>query len=231
MSVYFITGIDTDIGKTYATGLAARFLLRRGISVITQKIAQTGVSGTMADDILLHRRLMGIEPLPEDSDGTTCPYRFRFPASPHLAARLENAQIDPDVIDDCTARLRKTFDIVLLEGAGGINVPIRRDYLIAEYVGKHRYPLILVTSGRLGSINHTLLTLEAAASRNIPPAGIVFNHYPPSDGTIRDDTIGIFRHKIAEAGCPGAFVEMPEIDTENICDLDFSPIFGENRTR
>jgi len=221
MSVYFITGIDTDIGKTYATGLAARFFRQRGASVITQKITQTGTAGAIADDILLHRRLMGIEPLPEDLDGTTCPYLFRFPASPHLSSELENAQIDPKYITDCTARLLEKFDIVLLEGAGGINVPICRDYLISDYVQEHRYPTIVATSGRLGSINHTLLTLEAAASRNIPVVGLVFNHYPLPDPVIRDDTLGIFRHKIA-----GALVEMPEIDLGSIPNIDFTPIFG-----
>ena len=221
MSVHFITGIDTDIGKTYATGLVARFLRRRGISVITQKITQTGTSGAIADDILLHRRLMGIEPLPEDLDGTTCPYLFPFPASPHLAAELENAQIDPKVIADCTARLLEKFDIVLLEGAGGMNVPIRRDFLISDYVREHRYSMIVVTSGRLGSINHTLLTLEAATNRNIPVVGLVFNHYPPPDPVIRDDTMDIFRHKIA-----GALAEMPKIDLKNIPEVDFSAIFG-----
>jgi len=220
MSVYFITGIDTDIGKTYATGLVARFLRQRGISVITQKIAQTGTTGAVADDILLHRRLMGIEPLPEDLDGTTCPYLFPFPASPHLAAELENAQIDPKIITNSTTRLLKTFDVVLLEGAGGINVPIRRDYLISDYVQEHRYPTIIVTSGRLGSINHTLLTLEAAANRNIPAMGLVFNHCPLPDPVIQGDSLAIFRHKIA-----GALVEMPEVNLENIPDVDFSPIF------
>jgi len=217
MSVYFITGIDTNIGKTYATGLAARFLRQRGVSVITQKIAQTGTAGAIADDILLHRRLMGIDPLPEDLDGTTCPYLFRFPASPHLAAEWENAQIDPKHITDCTARLLEKFDIVLLEGAGGINVPILRDYLIADYVQEHRYPTIVVTSGRLGSLNHTLLTLEAAASRNIPVVGLVFNHYPPPDTVIRNDTLDIFCRR-------NVLVEMPEMDLGNIPDVDFSAI-------
>ena len=220
LSIYFITGIDTDIGKTYATGLAARFLLRQDVRVITQKMVQTGASGTIADDVLLHRRLMGIEPLPEDLDGTTCPFLFRFPASPHLAAQRENVQIDPTIIADATARLLKTFDVVLLEGAGGINVPLRRDYLIADYLQEQKYPLIIVTSGRLGSINHTLLTLESALYRQIPVAGIVFNHYPPSDPAIREDTLDIFRHRIADA-----LVEIPEIDLENVPDVDFSPIF------
>ena len=218
MQIYFVTGIDTDIGKSYATGLAARFLLQRGISVVTQKIVQTGVSGKIAADILLHRRLMGVEPLPEDHDGTTCPYLFRFPASPHLAAQLENTRVDPKTITDATRRLLERYDTVLLEGAGGIHVPIHRDYLIADYLQEHRYPLIVVTSGRLGSINHTLLTLEAAANRNIPLAGIVFNHYPPSDTTIRDDTLTLFRRL-------GPMVEMPKIDLDDVTDVDFSPIF------
>jgi len=226
MSVYFITGIDTDIGKSYTTGLAARFLRRRGVTTITQKITQTGVSGMIADDILLHRRLMGIDLLPKDLDGTTCPYRFRFPASPHLAAKLEDAQIDPKMITDCTVRLLETFNIVLLEGAGGLNVPIHRNYLIVDYVQEHRYPMIVVTSGRLGGINHTLLTLEVATSRNIPVVGLVFNHYPLSDPVIRGDAMDIFRRKIAETGYPGALVEIPEIDLDNIPDIDFAPIFG-----
>ena len=219
MNVYFVTGIDTDIGKSCVTGLAARFLLRRGVSAVTQKIVQTGATGTVADDILLHRRLMGIKPLPEDLDGTTCPYCFRFPASPHLAAALENRHIDPNIITDATLRLLETYDTVLLEGAGGLNVPIRRDCLIADYLQERKYPVILVTSGRLGSINHTLLTLEAAASRKIPVAGIVFNHYPPPDAVICGDTLDLFRGS-------SVLVEMPEIDPGNIPDVDFSPIFG-----
>ena len=220
MSVYFITGIDTDIGKTYATGLAARFLLRQGIRIITQKMVQTGATETIADDILLHRQLMDIEPLPEDLDGTTCPLLFRFPASPHLAAERENVQIEPTIITDATTRLLKTFDVVLLEGAGGINVPLCRDYLTADYLQEQKYPMIIVTSGRLGSINHTLLTLESATHRHIPVLGIVFNHYPPSNSVIRDDAIEIFRHRVADA-----LVEMPEIRLEGVPDVDFSPIF------
>jgi len=226
MSVYFITGIDTDIGKTYATGLAARFLRQRGTNVITQKMVQTGTIGAIADDIVLHRRLMGIEPIPEDASGMTCPYRFRFPASPHLSAKLENGLVDPKVITAATSRLLETFNTVLLEGAGGLHVPLRRDYLIADYVQEHRYPMILVTSGRLGSINHTLLTLESATNRNIPLAGIVFNHFPSSDEVIRNETLDLFRHRLDRYGCPGALVEIPEIDLENVPDVDFSAIFG-----
>ncbi len=95
MSVLFISGIDTDIGKTYATGMLAKALMQQGVNVITQKLVQTGVAinpdtGTMgiADDIMTHRKLMEIPLQPCDVDFTTCPYRYEKPASPHLSADL-----------------------------------------------------------------------------------------------------------------------------------------------
>ncbi len=226
MRVYFITGIDTDIGKSFATGLAARFLMRQGVHVITQKMVQTGTSQKISDDILLHRRLMGVEPFAEDVNGTTCPYVFKFPASPHLAAEMENCVIDPAVITTCTRQLLETFDVVLLEGAGGLHVPIRRNFLTGDYLQEPQYPLIVVTSGILGSVNHTLLTLEAATHRNIPIAGIVFNHHPLSDTIIRDDSLQIFREQLQKRGRDGALIEMPIIDFDNIPDIDFSPLFA-----
>ncbi|MCL2622924.1 MAG: dethiobiotin synthase [Planctomycetaceae bacterium] len=225
MRIFFITGIDTDIGKSYATGLAARYLLKQGVRVVTQKMVQTGTSQSLADDLWTHRRLMGIEPLPEDVDGTTCPYRFPFPASPHLAAELENRVVDPLLITSCTERLLEAFDVVLLEGAGGIHVPITRDVLTSDYLEARKYPLIVVTSGRLGSINHTLLTLEAAVRRRIPIAGIVFNHHPPADARIGKDSLRFFREQLKRCGRGDALVELPEIRLENAPDIDFSSLF------
>ena len=92
--ILFVGGIDTDIGKTVATGWLAAKLMRQGFSVITQKIVQTGCTG-ISDDILVHRRLQNLPLLPEDTDGTTCPYLFGYPCSPHLAARMAGARIDP----------------------------------------------------------------------------------------------------------------------------------------
>ena len=222
MSVYFVTGIDTGIGKSIATGLAARFLMRQGVRVVTQKMVQTGTSHGLSEDILIHRRLMGIAPLPEDRNGTTCPYVFPFPASPHLAAEKENGAIDLSVITACTEQLSETFEVVLLEGAGGLHVPITRNVLTADYLQERKYPLLLVTSGRLGSINHTLLTLEAARHRRIPLAGIVFNHHPPCDTLIRDDSLRFFRDQLKQYGRDGAMVEIPVIDMKNVPDVDFS---------
>uniref|UniRef100_UPI003569A8D5 dethiobiotin synthase n=1 Tax=Ancylomarina sp. TaxID=1970196 RepID=UPI003569A8D5 len=126
MSTYFITGIDTDAGKTFATGLMAKYLLDRNVNVMTQKFAQTGCVG-ISEDILAHREIMGVEPYEEDKDGTTCPYVFTYPASPHLAAKIDGDEIDINVINASTEKLEAAYDTLLIEGVGGIHVPITLD--------------------------------------------------------------------------------------------------------
>ena len=157
---YFVSGIDTDAGKTYVTGYIARHLMDTGKRVITQKFIQTGNIG-FSEDIELHRRIMGTGMLPEDIDHTTAPVIFSYPASAQLAARIDGKEIDLDVIDRATQRLLSLYDIVLMEGAGGLAVPITDTFMAIDYVQSRRLPLILVTNGVLGSINHTILSLEA----------------------------------------------------------------------
>ncbi|MCG3878337.1 dethiobiotin synthase [Psychrobacter sp. Ps6] len=183
MSVLFISGIDTDIGKTYATGLLAKALMQKGVNVITQKLVQTGVSinpndGTLniADDIVTHRQLMGMPLQPYDLDFTTCPYRYEKPASPHLSATLANQPLNIEAITEATKALQADYDVVLLEGAGGLLVPITTVLLTLDYIAEQGYPIVLVTSGRLGSINHTLLSLEAIKSRGLMIHSVIYNH-------------------------------------------------------
>lgn len=116
--VVFVSGIDTDIGKTVVTGWLARQWLEQGDNVITQKLVQTGCVGA-SDDILMHRRIMGCDLFEEDRDGTTMPVLYAYPASPHLAARLEQRELDLAAIEQATARLCARYDTVLVEGAGG----------------------------------------------------------------------------------------------------------------
>ena len=153
-NVFFVSGIDTDTGKSYATGYLAKLWNGQGIRTITQKLIQTGNDG-LSEDIELHRRIMGTGLLPEDTDGLTMPEIFSYPCSPHLAAEIDNRPVDFDKIERATRRLSETYDAVLLEGAGGLMVPLTRDLLIIDYIARRHYPLIFVTSGKLGSINHT----------------------------------------------------------------------------
>ncbi|WP_350561431.1 dethiobiotin synthase [Psychrobacter sp. CAL346-MNA-CIBAN-0220] len=205
MSVLFISGIDTDIGKTYATGMIAKALKQQGIDVITQKLVQTGVaidsdSGEMgiADDIITHRQLMGIALQPCDFDYTTCPYRYEKPASPHLSAKLAGQTLNPELITSATRRLQAEYEVVMLEGAGGLLVPITEDLLTLDYIATQCYPVILVTSGRLGSINHTLLSLEAIKSRGLTVHSVVYNHIHNEDEQIAASTINFLQNYLQQ---------------------------------
>lgn len=224
MPTFFITGIDTDTGKTVATGLMARYLKDRGESVITQKFAQTGCKG-ISEDILAHRQIMDMEPTKWDKNKQTCPYVFDYPASPHLAAALQNQEIDPDVIHNATKSLEKEFDYLLIEGVGGIYVPINDRISLLDYLEEHKYPLIVVTSSKLGSINHTLLTLEIAMHRNIPVHGLIYNHYPNENQLILDDSINVFKRQLKAMGFSCPIVQMPAFEGDSMPQLDFSPLF------
>lgn len=193
---YFISGIDTDAGKSYATGLLAASMMREGRKVITQKFIQTG-NEEWSEDIEVHRRIMGTGMLPEDLDHTTAPVIFSYPASAQLAARLDGKEIDLGVIDRATERLLQSYDTVLVEGAGGLMVPITDTFLAIDYVVTRRMPLILVTNGRLGSINHTLLSLEAVKARGIELDTVVYNTHFDSDPVIAADTLGFITRHLA----------------------------------
>ena len=187
-NVYFVSGIDTDAGKSYATGYIARVWNAAGVRTVTQKFIQTGNTG-MSEDILLHRKIMGCGILPEDEQRLTMPEIFSYPCSPHLASEIDGREIDFARIESATDTLSERYDAVLLEGAGGLMVPLTRDLLTIDYIKEKGYPLIFVTSGRLGSISHTLLSLEAVKNRGIPLKMLVFNMFPHEEGsTIADDT-------------------------------------------
>ncbi len=194
--ILFISGIDTDAGKTYATARLAKEIMAEGKRVITQKFIQTGNTG-MSEDILKHRELTGTGLLPEDIDHTTAPVIFSYPASTQLAARIDGKEIDLNLIARCTARLASRYDTVLIEGAGGLMVPITDSYLTIDYIAEHRLPLVLVTNGRLGSINHTLLSLEAVKHRGIELRNVIYNTYFDNDTVIADDTKGFLARYLA----------------------------------
>ena len=205
--IFFISGIDTGIGKTIATGLIARGLMESGIKVITQKGVQTGCVG-ISEDIVKHRQLMGIGMLPEDTDGLTCQYLFSTPCSPHLAARIENTIIEPDKISQAAEQLSKRYDVVLLEGAGGLFVPLQDGYTLIDYLAERQWPALLVTSSRLGSINHTLASLEALQNRGIELAGIIYNHHQETEQYIAEDSLKIISSYLPKYGFDCPIVEM-----------------------
>ncbi len=223
---HFITGIDTDAGKTIITGAIARYLYKKGVNVITQKLSQTGCIG-LSDDILVHRRMMGVESFSEDNEGLTCPYVFPVPCSPHLAAKLENERIEPSKLKAATDELLRRYKCVLVEGVGGLMVPLNDDVLLIDYVKECDYPVILVTSGKLGSINHTLLSLDACKHRGVNVAGLVFNHFGATDSLITADTLSVFSKKLHEYYPDANMVEVPVMGEEEEI-VDFGELLGYN---
>jgi len=206
--VYFVSGIDTDAGKSYATGHLALEWNRGGVRTLTQKLVQTG-NADVSEDILLHRRIMGVALQPEDEARLTMPEIYPHPASPHLAARLAGRPVDLVRITEATRALAARCDAVLLEGAGGLMVPLTDTLLTIDYVKSCGYPVILVTSGKLGAINHTLLSLEALKTRGMRLHALVFNAFPEGDPVVRQDAETYFRQVLARDWPDADFLNLP----------------------
>lgn len=211
MNVFFVSGIDTNAGKSYATGWIASRWNRQGIRTITQKLVQTG-NTALSEDIELHRRIMGTGMLAEDLQGLTMPEIYTYPCSPHLAAEIDGRPLDLDKIEAATNTLAAKYDAVLLEGAGGLMVPLTRELLTIDYIAQKGYPLIFVTSGRLGSISHTLLGLEAVKRRGIDLKILAFNMFPKEDDmTISNDTREYLKNYLSKEFPDAEYIEIPEI--------------------
>ena len=193
----FVSGIDTDAGKTYATAFLARRFMDSGYSVATQKFIQTGCDG--------------VGMLPEDLDGTTAPIIFSYPASAQLAARIDGREIDLTLVDKATEKLLENYDIVLIEGAGGLMVPVDDETFTIDYVASRKLPMMLVSNARLGSINHTVLSLEAVKARGIDLKAVVFNHHFDSDTLIAEDTLGFLKRYLNRHFPMTELIEIPSM--------------------
>ena len=210
--IYFISGIDTGIGKTFTTGILAKQLNEQGIKTITQKLVQTG-NTDISEDIEQHREIMGMGWFPEDESKLTMPEIFTYPASPHLATKIDSREIDFKKIEDATQTLCEKYDTVLLEGAGGLMVPLTTDLLTIDYIEQKKFPVILVSSGRLGSINHTLLSLEALKLRQIELYALAYNLNDESqDALISKDTSDYLKAYLAKHFPQAKWIDIPVIN-------------------
>jgi dethiobiotin synthetase len=205
-----VVGIDTGVGKSYCTGLLAHFLFSLSEQVTTMKLVQTGCSG-IAEDILLHRRLMGLPVSDEDQQGLSNPYVFKVPASPHLAASTEGKAVERKVLDQAVASLQQRYHWLVLEGAGGLLVPLNAELLLLDYLASHAWPLILVSSPRLGAINHTRLSLEAIKSRNMNLLGLVYNLHGNHEPEMARDTLRECKRALRDYGFRETVVLMPDV--------------------
>lgn len=193
MKAVFVTGTDTEVGKTVVCGLLGRYLMDNDRNVITQKWIQTG-SENFPEDIATHLTLMGRQKVDiEKYLPYINPYTFRFPASAHLAATLEKKNIDAAKIKNSFTILSKEFDTVIVEGIGGALVPFNTKELVIDIAKELGLPVIIVAKNKLGAINHTLLTIEAIRARDMKILGLIFNGHENEDKIIADDNPEIIK--------------------------------------
>lgn len=179
----FITGTDTGVGKTRIGAALAWQLARCGLRVRPRKPVESGCpdgpEGPMPQDALTLREAAGgADPLDR-----VCPYRLRAPLSPERAARLEDVPLSLGMLyEACWAKVGPG-DFLLVEGAGGFYSPMAQGALNADLAGGLGLPVLVVAADRLGTLNHTLLTVEAVRMRGLTLAGLVLNQPIPQADT------------------------------------------------
>lgn len=181
----FITGTDTEIGKTVITGGLAGALRRRGFRTGVMKPAASGCSiyqdgKLVSEDALYGMKAAGMPP--EDYELVN-PYRFAPPLAPRLAAELTGTVIQEDHILACYRRLVQSYDCLLVEGAGGITAPLTKSWLVADLIAALQLPVVVVAHPRLGTINHTVLTVEYARQRGLSVAGVIISGFRPAQAS------------------------------------------------
>ncbi len=181
MVTLFITGTDTGVGKTTVTsGLSAFLSLRKKMNVGVMKPFESGLSKRDKDllpwDAICLREASGSA---DDLDDIS-PYTFEAPLAPEVAAAMEHIQIDLDIVDRIYGKIREKHDVTVIEGAGGVLVPIRKDFFYSDLIKKWDASTIIVSRLGLGTINHTLLTNNYLQSKGIKVLGVILND---NDGT------------------------------------------------
>jgi dethiobiotin synthetase len=199
----FVTGTGTEVGKTVVAAAIARTLAADGLKVAVFKPAVTGLDEGVETDHALLRRASGSA----QRDGQIAPYRYGPPASPHLAAALAGEEIDPARLRAAAAAAGEEAEAIVCEGVGGLLVPLSSEYLVRDLAADLGYPLVVVAGPGLGTINHTLLTVEAARAARLEVAAIVLTPWPEEPTEIERSN----RETIAElAGAP--VLTLPRID-------------------
>jgi dethiobiotin synthetase len=189
----FVTGTDTGVGKTVLAAAIAASLAEGGSRVAVFKPALTGTEESGPPDDLL----LAASAHSEQRRGEVAPYRFAPPASPHLAAEWAGVRIDPALLRDRARAAAGGADALVVEGVGGLMVPLDRDYLVLDFAADLALPVVIAARPGLGTINHCLLTIAAARSAGLELAGVVFTPWPEEPSEIERsnlETVGRLAH-------------------------------------
>ena len=220
-----ITGTDTGVGKTFVgCGLAAALTVQ-GKTVGVLKPAETGCAmrnGSLYPEDAVRLAAFAQSSLPLDQ---ICPYRFAPPVAPSVAAELTGVAIEPRRISETFTHIATQHDFTIVEGAGGLLVPLVGRYTFANLAHDLRLPLLVVVGSKLGALNHTLLTLHCAQTLSLPVTGYILNHPTPAS----DTAIQTNAHTLAQLTDTRSLGALPFFSLSNDVERDrctFSDVFS-----
>lgn len=191
----FVAGTGTGVGKTVAAALILRLLRARGLNAAPMKPVQTGCrrdarGGMVAPDLEFALAAAGMNPDGHERS-LMAPFRYEPACSPHLAGKLAGKCPDLETISENAAGLSGRYDALVAEGAGGTLVPLDERRTMRDLIERLGFPAVVVAGTGLGTINHSLLTLESLRARGIPVLGMIYNDSAPcgseEERAIRDD--------------------------------------------
>jgi dethiobiotin synthetase len=178
----FVTGTGTEVGKTVVAAAIARTAAGGGERVAVFKPAVSGLDEGGEPDHELLRRAAGSS----QSDDEIAPYRFGPPVSPHLAAEMAGIRIDPAALVSAARRAAGEGEVLVCEGVGGFLVPLTADYSVRDFARELGLPVVIAASPALGTINHTLLTLEAVRAAGLEVAAVVLTPWPDQPSAMEE---------------------------------------------
>jgi len=198
----FITATDTGVGKTTISKALAKLLKDKGYKVAYFKPIETGIEKEENTD---YYSLLEIT----KQQDLAVLYKFKNPVAPYTATLLEGIDIDIDLIKKHLENLKNKYDFVIVEGAGGVAVPIKIDYTYLDFIKETKIPVLVVSRSKLGTINHTYLTVKALKDINADIKGIIINEYEGND--------------ISEKTNPEIIEKMTNIPILAICNKSDNP--------
>lgn len=224
---FFITGTDTGVGKTIITAALIKAVGFIGLKACGMKPIETGCKTAdsrqrsavsrkkrtlIPSDGIFLKKMAGID----DSIDLVTPIRFESPLAPLPASEIEGREIDLNKIRAAYSELSKKYDVVITEGIGGLLVPIKRDYSVLDLARDFGLPILIVSRPGLGTLNHTLLTVQYAIKEGLTVAGIIVNYSQPPERTLAENTNPEVIKQISPVPLIGIFPYLKDLENSTI---------------
>ena len=198
MNSFFVTGTDTDVGKTCVSAAIAKHLRDNGVDVGVMKPFASGYKVTadsISGDVEILMKYSGAK----DPIGLVNPYYFEIPTSPYDACKQLNLEIDISRVIDSYKQLVSIHDVVIVEGIGGIMTPISKNYFVSDLISDLQLSSIIITGSKIGTVNHLMLTYEHAQQKNLKLKGFVVNQNISTGyelSNLKQQIFGLTGHKV-----------------------------------